>query len=115
MEQSLGQHLKLMRTDKGYSLRDISIKTCIGYYHLEALEADNFQKLPTHTVTKSYVRTYARLLRLDEVDVMRRFAESAGVFYRDRESAARTAKLAAMPNPLKSRLTEFVSSIKLLF
>jgi cytoskeletal protein RodZ len=77
MEESLGQHLKRMRTDKRHSLRDISMKTCIGYYHLEALEADNFEKLPAHTVTKSYVRTYARFLRLDEVDIMRRFAESA--------------------------------------
>jgi cytoskeletal protein RodZ len=115
MEESLGQYLKRMRTQKGFGIRDISLSTCIGSGHLEALEAENFAKLPPETVAKSYVRTYARCLRLDEVEVMKRFAESAGVFYRNKETAARAAKLASSSNPLKSTLNEFVSNIKLLF
>lgn len=115
MEESLGKYLQRARTEKGYSLRDISAMTCIGCEHLTAVEAEDFRKLPTQTVTKSYVRNYARCLRLDEVDVMKRFAEVSGVFYRDQESAARAARVANTPNPLKSRLEEFVSNLKLLF
>ena len=115
MEESLGLYLKRMRTEKGFGIRDISLSTCIGAGHLEALEAENFAKLPPETVAKSYVRTYARCLRLDEIEVMRRFAESAGVFYREKEKAAHIARLANTSNPLKSTLNEFVSNIKLLF
>jgi cytoskeletal protein RodZ len=115
MEESLGPYLKRMRIDKGYTAHDISVKTCIGYDHLQSLEAENYSRLPAQTVTKSYVRSYARCLRLDEVDVMRRFAETAGVFYRDKETAARAARVANTPNPLASRLNEFVSNLKLLF
>jgi cytoskeletal protein RodZ len=115
MEESLGQYLKRMRTEKGYSLSDISAMTCIGIEYLTAVEAEDFPKLPPHTVTKSYVRTYGRCLRLNEPEVMKRFAETSGIFYRDREIAARAATLANMPNSLKSRLDEFVSNLKLLF
>ncbi|HEY3130304.1 MAG TPA: helix-turn-helix domain-containing protein [Acidobacteriota bacterium] len=115
MDESLGQYLKRMRTAKGLTAQDISVKTCIGRDHLQSLEAEDYPKLPPQTVTKSYVRTYAQCLRLDEADVMKRFAESAGVFYRDKESAARAARLANRSNPLTSRLTEFVSNLKLLF
>src|SRR5437016_1864596 len=115
MEESLGQYLQRMRTEKGYSLSDISAMTCIGFEYLTAVEAEDLPKLPAHTITKSYVRTYARCLRLNEADVMKRFAETSGVFYRDRESAARAASVANTPNSLKSRLDEFVSNLKLLF
>lgn len=77
MEESLGHYLQRMRAEKGYSLRDISTMTCIGCEHLTAVEAEDFLKLPPQTVAKSYVRTYARCLRLDEADVMRRFAEAS--------------------------------------
>jgi hypothetical protein len=46
---------------------------------------------------------------------MKRFAETAGVFYREKETAARAARVANTPNPLASRLNEFVSNLKLLF
>ena len=115
MEESLGQYLKRMRIAKGFTAQDVSVKTCIGRDHLQSLEAEDYPKLPPLTVTKSYVRTYAQCLRLDEADVMKRFAESAGVFYRDKESAARAARLASKSNPLTSRLNEFVSNFKLLF
>lgn len=114
MAESLGQYLGRGRTDKGFSLQDIAAVTRIGHSYLRELEADDFSKLPTQTVTKSYVRTYARFVGLDEAEVMRRFAESAGVYYRELE-AARSAKSAKSDGPLKTRLDEFVASLKLFF
>src|SRR5437588_12931693 len=89
--------------------------TCIGFEYLAAVEAEDLPKLPAQTVTKSYVRTYARCLRLDEADVMKRFAEASGVFYRDRENAALAARVANTPYSLKSRLNEVISYLKLRF
>jgi cytoskeletal protein RodZ len=113
MVESLGQYLGRARANKGVSLQEIAAVTRIGHSYLRELEADDFSNLPTQTVTKSYVRTYARFVGLDEAEVMRRFAESAGVYYRDLE-AARTAK-SKSNGPLKTRLDEFVSSLKLFF
>ena len=115
MAESLGQYLQRVRTEKGYSLSDISAITCVGFEYLAAVEAEDLPKLPAQTVTKSYVRTYARCLRLNEPEVMKRFAETSEIFYRDREIAARAATVANTPNSLKSRLDEFVSNLKLLF
>jgi len=46
MEESLGKYLQRMRTEKGYSLSDISAMTCIGLEYLTAVEAEDFPKLP---------------------------------------------------------------------
>jgi cytoskeletal protein RodZ len=114
VEESLGQYLQQGRTAKGYSLKDVSVITCIGLAYLKALEADDFSKLPPQTITKSYVRTYAHAVGLDEARVIKLFTESAGVYYREQE-AAKNARPLKNENPLKSRLEEVLASFKMLF
>ena len=114
MEESFGSYLQRIRTEKGYNLNDIFAMTRIGPEYLKALEAEEFSKLPPHTVVKAYARAYARCLGVSDVEVMQRFAEAAGPFYRQQE-AARQVKPVKTDHSLKSRLDEMVASLKLLF
>src|SRR3989442_13752096 len=80
MEETLGQYLCHMRTQKGVSLEDIAKATRIDPRYLQAVEQNDFSQLPRAEVfAKAYVRAYARCLSLEEAEVMRRFAESAGI------------------------------------
>src|SRR2546425_13014676 len=81
MEETLGQYLCHMRTQKGVSLEDIAKATRIDPRYLQAVEQNDFSQLPRAEIfAKAYVKAYARCLLLEEAEVMRRFAESAGNF-----------------------------------
>ena len=117
MEETLGQYLCHMRTQKGVSLEDIAKATRIDPRYLQAVEKNDFGQLPRAEVfAKAYVKAYARCLSLEEAEVMRRFAESAGTFHAESTEAicevARKNTQKVFPEPW---LTRLCSSFKTLF
>ncbi|MDA2910183.1 DUF4115 domain-containing protein [Nitrospiraceae bacterium AH_259_D15_M11_P09] len=80
-EGSLGEFFKQVRETKGLTLEEVALKTRIQPDYLKALEEENYASLPDQVFAKGFVRTYARSMGLDEDDALRRFQESAGVFY----------------------------------
>jgi len=62
---TIGQILKLSREEQKLSLDDISVLTRIRVKYLSAIEADNFDALPSSVQQKGFVRAYARALALD--------------------------------------------------
>ena len=113
MEDTLGQYLRHMRTQKGVSLEDIAKATRIDPRYLEAVEDNDFSQLPRAEV---FAKAYARCLSLEEAEVMRRFAESSGRFYTGSAAAicevARKNTQKVFPEPW---LTRLCSSLKTLF
>src|SRR5437667_11034057 len=82
MEDTLGQYLCHMRTQKGLSLEDIAKATRIDARYLQAVENNDFSQLPrAELFAKAYVKAYARCLSFEEAEVRPRFADSAGRFY----------------------------------
>src|SRR5438094_9213581 len=117
MEDTLGQYLCHMRPQKGVSLEDIAKDTPIDARYLQPVENNDFSQLPRAEVfAKAYVKAYARCLSLEEAEVMRRFAESAGGFYTGSSAAicevARKNTQKVFPEPWLSRLC---ASFKTLF
>ncbi len=55
---------------RGVSLEEISAATRISIRFLEAIEGEELSKLPGGIFTRSFVRTYARFLGLDEERVL---------------------------------------------
>jgi cytoskeleton protein RodZ len=84
MAESLGQHFSHARQEKGWTLDQAAAKTRIQLQYLKAVEEDNYAQLPEEVFAKGFVRSYARMLGLDEMEVMRRFNESGGQFYAKR-------------------------------
>jgi len=85
MAESLGQYLREAREKKGWTLEQAAFKTRILYQYLKAVEDDNYEQLPAEVFAKGFVRSYARLLGLDELQILPRFDESGGQFYAKRD------------------------------
>ena len=83
--ESFGHTLKQAREDQGFSLEDLASLTRIQENFLQALEEDRFEAMPQQVFAKGFVRTYARALNMDEVEVMRQFAVASDSHYQHEE------------------------------
>jgi cytoskeletal protein RodZ len=68
-----GEELRKERESRGIRLDQIIQTTKISSRHLKALEEDNFGMLPGGVFNKGIVRSYARVVGLDEEDCINRF------------------------------------------
>jgi cytoskeletal protein RodZ len=76
-----GKTLRERREQLGYTLEFVEEETKIRKYYLEALENDHFSLLPPKIYASGFVKQYARILELDEkqiVDEFRRLAYGDG-------------------------------------
>jgi cytoskeletal protein RodZ len=87
--ESVGELFKQAREAQGMNLEEVASLTRIQQQFLQALEEEDFAKLPEHVFTKGFVRTYARSLGIDEDEALRRFSETAGSFYEKDEEDRR--------------------------
>ena len=66
---SIGERLRRQRIQNRLSLEKISIETKIGVRLLEAIEAEQFEKLPGGVFRRSFVLQYARALGVDPDEI----------------------------------------------
>ncbi len=62
---TIGEQLRKARIAQGRDLSQIAEETKIGRYYLEAIEADQIERLPGLFFYKSFVRQYSALLQVD--------------------------------------------------
>jgi len=72
---TLGRYLQEARQARGLDLRDAAQQTRISAHFLKALEAEDFSKLPGEVFVKGFLKSYAKFLRLNESEVMMKYAE----------------------------------------
>ncbi len=84
MGDSLGEDFQRAREAKGLTLEEAAARTRILPQYLKAVEENNYTRLPDEVFVKGFVRSYARILGLDEATVIRKFDESGGQFYAKR-------------------------------
>ena len=58
--------MRLARETRGIALRDISEQTRISMRYLEAIEVDDYRRLPGGIFNRSFVRAYAKHIGYDE-------------------------------------------------
>jgi cytoskeletal protein RodZ len=66
MAVSIGEQFRLAREQRGIGLRDISDQTRISVRYLEAIESNDFDRLPGGVFTRSFIKAYARCVGYDE-------------------------------------------------
>jgi len=71
-----GKELRSERVTRGIELEQISDSTKISSRYLTALEEDQFEQLPGGVFNKGIVRSYARILGLDEELWVKRFMDA---------------------------------------
>ena len=74
---AFGENLRREREMRGVSLEEISSATKISLRFLEAIEREDFSKLPGGIFSRSFIRSYARYLGLDEERVVTEFQLAA--------------------------------------
>ena len=74
---ALGENLRHEREMRGVSLEEISEATKISIRFLQAIENEEFSKLPGGIFARSFIRTYARYLGLDEETILADYQVSA--------------------------------------
>lgn len=72
---SFGEKLRRARRHSRVQIRDVARETRIDVRHLEALERNDFEKLPGGAFNKGFVRTYAQFLGLDPAMAVRDYED----------------------------------------
>src|SRR5437660_1868509 len=66
MAETLGEQLRLAREQRGVPLREISDQTRISMRYLEAIETNDYKRLPGGIFNRSFIKAYARCVGFDE-------------------------------------------------
>jgi len=75
-----GEMIRVRRQERGLSLAALSESTKIPVRVLEAIERDEYHKVSGALYIKSFLRTCAAQLGLDEAEVMAKYGQFAGEF-----------------------------------
>ena len=70
MAASIGEQLRLAREGRGIPLREISDQTRISVRYLEAIESNDYDRLPGGVFTRSFIKAYAKCVGYDEKDAI---------------------------------------------
>jgi cytoskeletal protein RodZ len=76
MAESIGEKLRLAREERGIALRDISEQTRISIRYLEAIETDDYRRLPGGIFNRSFIRAYAKFIGYDEHNALEDYART---------------------------------------
>src|SRR5262245_21295745 len=60
MAASIGEQLRLAREERGIPLRGICAETRISVHYLEAIESNDYKRLPGGVFNRSFIKAYAR-------------------------------------------------------
>ena len=74
---AFGENLRREREMRGVSLEEIASATKISIRFLDAIEREDFSKIPGGIFARSFIRTYARYLGLDEEQVVAEYQLAA--------------------------------------
>lgn len=77
MATSFGEQLRLAREARGVTLREISEQTRISTRYLEAIESDDYKRLPGGIFNKSFIKAYAKYIGFDEKEALDAYARTA--------------------------------------
>lgn len=70
MAATIGEQLRLAREQRGIPLREISDQTRISMHYLEAIETNDYKRLPGGIFNRSFVKAYARCVGYDEKEAV---------------------------------------------
>ncbi len=70
--RTIGEILRDKREEKGLSLDEVSLLTKIKPRYLAAIEAENWEVLPSAVQQKGFVRSYARAMEIDPAPLLAR-------------------------------------------
>jgi cytoskeletal protein RodZ len=76
MAESIGEKLRLARETRGIALRDISEQTRISMRYLEAIETNDYRRLPGGIFNRSFIRAYAKFVGYNEQEAVEEYTST---------------------------------------
>jgi len=73
-----GDTLRQARENKGWSVAQVAGQLNLTEHSLRQLEQGSFDQLPGHTFARGYVRAYAKLLGMDQAQMVQAFDQYTG-------------------------------------
>ena len=89
----LGARLKQARLAKGVQLRDIATATKISVVALEALERNDYSRLPGGIFSRAFVRAYALAVDLEPEAAVNEFLTEFAVYEKEAEKNAKRPEI----------------------
>ncbi|PSJ17351.1 helix-turn-helix domain-containing protein [Nitrosomonas supralitoralis] len=77
--QSVGHLLRKARIMRNMSVEDVSRQLRLSVQQIEAIENENFEKLPGTTFLRGFIRNYANLVQLDPMPLLQLLPESTRI------------------------------------
>jgi cytoskeletal protein RodZ len=74
-QETLGDLFRKMRKEKDLEILDVAQETRIPPQTVRAIEADDFSMLPALAFARGFYSLYAKLLELDQDEILQRFIE----------------------------------------
>lgn len=68
-----GESLRIAREGKGWSIAEVAAQLNLTPERLGQIESGAFEKLPGNTFARGYIRTYAKLLGVDQTELVKEF------------------------------------------
>lgn len=106
---SAGVILSNERVKRGISIQDVVDQTKLSKRQIEAIEADDYDKLPGPTFARGFVRNYARFLDLDPAPLIAWLDQHVPMAP---QTAMEAAQLTAAPQPVATEHKEAGGSKK---
>ena len=76
IETSRGETLKALREKNEWSIEEVAASLNLRVEVIRSLESDDYSALPEQTYVRGYIRSYGRLLGLQEVDALNDLPET---------------------------------------
>lgn len=73
--EPVGQYLRRKREEKRISVEEVTLQTRIQAMFIKAIEEGHFDKIQSLVSLKGFVRSYARFLKVDDVETLKRLSE----------------------------------------
>ena len=77
--QSVGHLLRRARVRKNMSIEDVSRQLRLSIQQIEAIENEDFEKLPGKTFLRGFIRNYANLVQLNPMQLLQLLPESTRI------------------------------------
>lgn len=77
--QSVGHLLRKARTARNMSVEDVSRQLRLSVQQIEAIEKEDFEKIPGRTFLRGFIRNYANLVQLNPIPLLQLLPESTQV------------------------------------
>lgn len=102
--RSPGNCLRQARESRGLSITDVTQAIKFGSRQIEALERDDFDKLPGNTFVRGIIRSYAKLLRIEAEPLLAMLVQQKLAAESEIHAPQDTGAELPLPGELRSRL-----------